>query len=364
MNAPHANTDDDDAAPRPDDAPLSTPRPRNPWLIATLVAVVGIPAVVTGIGAITSPPEGRVPVGHIVYLDADQPSEKTTMLRGMYRVGPDGIQQEIVHEQEPQDIDAGAREWIAEPAESPDGRHIAFIKQLITILEERQSDDYQLWVVDVPGPGSSGPAQNEDRAAGRCVLDLNALRLSRATRLVWSPDSRRVAFLDPHAVQIVDIASGKLSTIPAAGTLAAGSGPHGIPYAFLLAYPSDLKTPAYCLWLTHTVLWGHVVLNNVTEAALSPDGSRLAIVRPTAPAQITLVSPTGEEQVLRAPSGWSLFGGRRVMSVRWSPDGAFLAYTVSKPPVAEDEMFTLDVATGSAHKLPMRTGGASWDWGP
>ena len=57
----------------------------------------------------------------MVYLEADAPSEKTTTLRGLYVTAPGRGTRLLVHEDEPQDTDGGVREWITQPALSPDG---------------------------------------------------------------------------------------------------------------------------------------------------------------------------------------------------------------------------------------------------
>ena len=50
--------------------------------------------------------------------------------------------------------------------------------------------------------------------------------------------------------------------------------------------------------------------------------------------------------------GWSVFGKRRITSLRWSPDGSQIAYTVSKPPVPDDEIFVLTPATARRFSFP------------
>ena len=39
-----------------------------------------------------------------------------------------------------------------------------------------------------------------------------------------------------------------------------------------------------------------------------------------------------------------------------------MCYTVSKPPIPEDELFYVDLADGKTFQLPVRTGRAAWDW--
>ena len=58
-----------------------------------------------------------------------------------------------------------------------------------------------------------------------------------------------------------------------------------------------------------------------------------------------------------------MFGKRHITALKWSPDGKYLAYSVSKPPF-EDEVFYIDLATGKCYQLPVRTGQSGWEWAP
>ena len=103
--------------------------------------------------------------------------------------------------------------------------------------------------------------------------------------------------------------------------------------------------------------------------ALAPTGDRIAFIPPEskdssggAIIRTYDLAANGYGPDIPARWGWSVFGRRRITSLRWSPDGAQLAYTVSKPPIPEDEIFVTDVASGKTVKLPYRAGRAAWDW--
>ena len=171
------------------------------WLLGLLAAV---PVIVTLIGAATSPPHAPgVPVGHLVYLDADQPSEKTTILRGLYITQPGGPPRLLVHEDEPQDTDAGIREWITEPAVSPDGTQVAYIQQNITLLEETHTQVTQLWVMPL----------NVTNAKPRLLLDMTKMHLKQVVGLTWALDGRSVLFLQDNRQYSVPI-QGKSALLP------------------------------------------------------------------------------------------------------------------------------------------------------
>jgi hypothetical protein len=374
-----------------------------PWLVGISATAAAFAAAVTWIGAATSPPPARVPSGHILYLDADQPSEKTTMLHGMYLVGHDGRQQPILREQEPQDVDAGEREWIIEPAESPDGRRVAFLKELFTILDEKQSATDQIWVADLPVPHPNpllGKEREQEKSAhllqpeaspgkgeqeteqpypsqfpvreaplpvvGRMVLDLTARHMYAVTRLTWTPDGK-ITFLDGATRYAIFPDGGSLATaaVELPGVAATYK---GVSNTALVAAASQygavyqVHSPGRIFW-SPTQSLGWTSGAGVTAAAVSADGGTIALHEDRTNSNIVIMSG-GKGRELTARYGWSLFGGRRVTSLRFSPDGKYLGYTVSKPPIAEDEMFYMDLQSGRCFKLPYRCGPSAWDWGP
>ena len=153
---------------------------RRTWL-AILLGVLAIPVGLTLIGALTSPPHvSGVPSGHLITLQADAPSEHTTTLRGLFVSGPDGAARLLTHETEPQDADDGVREWITQPVLSPDGTQLAFEKQLITLQEDKQSIDNQVWVMRVT-PDTRNPPH--------LVIDLTKQKLKQIVGLAWDSDS-------------------------------------------------------------------------------------------------------------------------------------------------------------------------------
>ena len=363
-----------------DDAPLPPPRPKRwPWVTAAVL--VAVPLGITLAGRFTAPPVVvGFPIGRLVYMEADAPSEKTTTLRGMRIVTPDGASRELLREIEPQDTDGGSRDWINQPVFSPDGRQIAYVKQVITILEGTHDIVNQLWVA----PSDLGTA---GAGRARLLLDLSKSQLQAPSGLTWTPDGKSIVFLNDATQYSVPIAGGSPAATPIY-LLPAPPAPNGAPItsmptvgrsglrAFLerTASGSDLNinqtleappaAPGKSGYETGSDTVTYATIPNVAAYALSANGGRLAYVTkaPTLSIVIRDDVRSGAARTIPVHPGWSIFGGRTITSLRWSPDGRYLAYTVSKPPVPEDEMFYCDAATGKSVKLPMRVGRAGWDW--
>jgi len=354
------------------DPPNSSPTPprfraakRRAWLWALLGLVVGVPVVLTLIGALTSPPHVKgVPTGHLVYLEAEAPSEKTTTLRGLYVTSPGEAPRLLAHENEPQDTDGGVREWITQPALSPDGTQLAFEKQLITLGEEKQSVQNQIWVMPL-APGSA--------SLPRLVMDLTQQKLKQIVGLAWDSDSS-VLFLEDGVEYSVptdtpdeplkiplDLHGLTLATTPDISATRSPALSEGGAFAY------GVQTPAGPQTLVQNAM---TVTPGPAAAifALSPAGDRIAFVPPQGEDSGGRVIRTYDLAAGRpGPDipvrwGWSVFGKRHITSLRWSPDGTQLAYTVSKPPVPEDEIFVVDAASGKTVQLPYRAGRAAWDW--
>ena len=194
-----------------------TPRVRRVWTKrqkvwggTVLGLLVGVPLLSTLISAWTSPPHvAGVPTGHLVYLEADSPSEHTTTLRGLYVTGPDGGTRLLVHETEPQDVDGGVREWITQPSISPDGTRIAFEKQLILLQEEKQTVQNQIWVM----PLAASPSPDTAAQKPHLVLDLTKKQQKQVVGLAWDSDSSLLLLEDEVAYSIpTDTAEEPLQT--------------------------------------------------------------------------------------------------------------------------------------------------------
>lgn len=343
------------------------PRPRvdaakrRALLWALLGLVVGVPLLLTLIGALTSPPHIKgIPIGHLVYLEAEAPSEKTTTLRGLYVTSPGTAPHLLVHESEPQDTDGGVREWITQPALSPDGTQLAFEKQLITLGEEKQTIQNQIWVMPL-APGSAG--------LPRLVIDLTKQGLKQIVGLAWDSDAS-VLFLEDGVEYSVptdtpdaplkiplDLHGLTLATTP---DISATRSP---ALAESGSFTYGIQTPAGPQTLVQNA--GTVTPGPAAAIfALSPAGDRIAYVSPGGGRVIHTYDLAANRPGPDLPVrwGWSVFGRRQITSLRWSPNGSQLAFTVSKPPVPEDEIFVVDTASGKTVQLPYRAGRAAWDW--
>lgn len=338
------------------DAPPPTPRRRRRWLWAVLGLAVAIPLIVTLAGALTSPPHVKgPPVGHLIYLDADQPSEHTTDLRGLRVMAPDGGSRLLLHETEAQDTDTGKREWFTQPQASPSGEWLAYERQDMTILEERREVINQLWVVSLKDPNPKP----------RMLLDSTKAGLKQFVGLAWSHDDRSVTLLNYGAAYDVYLDDqGRLSQRPLTDCPPFKSSPALSPTR------APFVTPHGGLAYTVMTPNGPVLVTdrgqipNTPLSAFSPNGKRVAwLAAQSNGIEIADADSLRGTQTLRAAWGWSSFGGRRITSMKWSPDGRYIAYTVSKPPL-EDELFYLDTVTKKCYQLPLRTGQGGWDWAP
>jgi len=331
------------------------------WVAALLLLLVAIPAVLTLIGALTSPPHIKgIPMGHFVYLEADAPSEKTTTLRGLFLTDPSGASRLLTHEYEPQDTDGGVREWITQPALSPDGTRLAFEKQLISLQEEKQSVDNQIWVMDLSSDTTKLP---------HMVMDLTAQHFKQIVGLAWDSASSVVFLQDDVLYSVPTDTEEKplrtpldLSQIPLALS----------PDISATRSPS-LSTEGAFAFSAVTAGGTQVVIDKLGGTvpgpaaavfALNPQGDKIAFVPPDGGSVIHIFNVISRDYAPDIPVrwGWSAFGKRQITSLRWSPDGTQLAFTVSKPPVPDDEIFEVG-PDGQTRQLPYRTGRSAWDWG-
>lgn len=318
---------------------------------ALLILAVLAPLLLTLAGALTSPPHVKgPPVGRIIYLEADEPSEHTSLLRGLRVLSPDGTERELLHETEPQDVDAGSRTWINQPCGSPDGKWLAFEQQNITIGEEKQSVVHQLWALPLDGGGKP-----------RLLLDLTKAKLKPFVGLTWTPDSKQVVFLNDANACFVDAQTGKVSK------------------QFLEGKAPALPSTTVSMTHNPTVLLGGKVnfrTNQPGVSAVRADGlfavadsdTRRDSIQPEgyrsdedARAIVMGTLDGGGDIGQTAQWGWSVWGGRKITNLRWSPDGKYVAYSVSKRPF-EDELFYMDIHTGKCWQMPVRTGSFAWDW--
>lgn len=298
-----------------------------------------------------------LPTGRLLYLEADQPSERTTTLRGLYLVTPDGQSKLIIHETEPQDSDAGVRVWIGQPSVSPDGHFAAYVRQDIVLQEEKQSEQTDICVISLDAP----------MAKPNVIFDVTGRIKKQVVGLTWSLDSQSVAFMaDASRYSVARAAPYKVTVeplsfsrpiVPDASISCTQSPQVGTNGTFSIILRQGNR---------QSVVIGNNVIDGVRTYALSHDGTKIAFVPAAHPTRITVASAATGNPILtfKAKFGWSIFGKRQIDDLKWSPDGTYLAYGVSKLPVPDDEIFYVDLATGAAHIIPERSGQMSWTWAP
>ncbi len=337
---------------------------RRRWVWAVVVLLIITPLFLTAAGVVTAPPRAaHVPAGRIVFLEADEPSEHTSLLRGLRITLPGSSNsREILHEAEPQDVDAGSRDWLTQPAISPDGHWLAYEKQLITLQEETTGIVNQLWALPLDDP----------HAVPHLLADLTVRHLKQPIGLAWTPGGTHVVFLEDALRYTVNVQGTPRLTM--------GILPGLLP---LRTTPtlSATRRPAY-VGLYDLALEAQTTQGS--QIVVVSDGGRRPVVFAKPAPSVWTVMPDRRFAVTTVPSGhgivvlpapnsrmppvtlharwgWSVFGGRRITSLKWSPEGRYLGYTVSKPPF-EDELFYADTQTGKCYQLPIRTGRAAWDW--
>ncbi len=326
-------------------------------LLSLLVCVAAVPLAITLAGILTAPPRvSGVPTGHLITLQAD-PSSAAHRL---FVSGPGGASRLLARD-EPQAGSGTGRERITQPALSPDGTQLAFEKQLTTLQNGTPSTDNQIWVMPMTPDTDSPP---------HLVLDLTRQKLKQIAGLAWDSDSS-LLFLE-------DGASYSVATETDDAPLVTPLALHGLTLANMgdvSATGSPVLTESGTFAYAAQTPSGPQVLTQSQERttpgpaaavfALSPAGDQIAFVPPGSEGVIRRYDLARQSTLAGIPVHWrwSLFGHRRITSLRWSPDGSALACTVSKVSGADDELFLVTPATGQTVQLPYRTVPDAWDWG-
>ncbi len=341
----------------PDAGSGTSSKRRRIWL-AALVCVAAVPLAGTLAGILTAPPRlSHVPSGHLITLQADPSS---AALHGLFVAGP-GQASRLLARDEPQTRKGAVREQITQPALSPDSTQLAFEKQYTTFTHGIPSVDNQIWVM---------PMTPDTRNPPHLVLDLTRQKLKQIAGLAWDSDSS-LLFLE-------DGASYSVATETDDAPLVTPLDLHGLMPA---KTDTDSATVSPALAESGTFAYAVQTLSGpqiLTESqerttpgpaaavfALSPAGDFVAFVPPGSANVIRRYDLTRQSFLTDIPVRWrwSLFGHRQITSLRWSPDGAAIACTVSRAPGADDEIFLVTVASGKTVQLPYHTVPDAWDWG-
>ncbi len=296
------------------------------WLGTLIGLLVGVPLLLTTLSALTSPPHVQgVPTGHLVYLEADSPSEKTTTLRGLYVAGPDGGTRLLVHETEPQDIDGGEREWITQPALSPDGTRVAFEKQRITLQEDKQTIKNEIWVMPLAAPApSDGNAQKP-----HLVIDLTKKQQKQVVGLAWDSDSSLLLLEDEVAYSVpTDTADAPLTTPLDLNGLTLATAPdvsatRSPALTEIGGFAYSVQTPTGPQVLIRGAERRHAGADRRPCLPCPRPATKSPSCRPATDKLIRIfnVASGGYAPDIPVRWGWSFFGRRHITALRWSPDG-------------------------------------------
>ena len=340
------------------DAVIGTRPKRRLFWPAVLVCLAAVPLALALAGILTAPPRvSGIPSGHLIMLQADPSS---AALHGLFVAGP-GQAPRLLARDEPPAKGRTGRERITQPVLSPDATQLAFEKQYTAFQHGISSVDNQIWVM---------PMTPDTRNPPHLVLDLTRQKLKQIDGLAWDSDSS-LLFLE-------DGASYSVATETDDAPLVTPLDLHGLTpaetdtdSATLSPVLTESGTFAYAV----QTLSGPQILTESQERttpgpaaavfALSPDGDQVAFVPPGSANVLRRYDLTRHSFLTDIPVHWrwSLFGHRQITSLRWSPDGAAIACTVSRSPGADDELFLVTPATGRTVQLPYHTVPNAWDWG-
>ena len=117
-------------------------------------------------------PDGAI----VAYLDVYRGTSGTDIISGLYRIDPRSGNTELIIS----DPDA----WIVDPAVSPDGAHLAYVRWANEEIAENE-----VWVANLDGT--------------------DARRLVAGTLPVWSPEGGSIAFDGAGGVYVIDASGGQ-----------------------------------------------------------------------------------------------------------------------------------------------------------
>jgi TolB protein len=251
---------------------------------------------------------------------------------------------------------ANANVRLLQPALSPDGKRIAFVR-----LDESFSD---LWVADVDGKGATQLTANKGGGTPRSPNFTG--RSLWAFNPVWSPDGAELAFLTDNGTDYLGLWATPATRYRVRSInrqLGAQSG--GVTRSVWSPGGESLITAAYDngkqqIFSVRASNGNATKITSATDGAydpaISPDGKSIAFVaRSGNGSQLWLMNTDGSNGVLLTETDSR-------MPV-WSPDNKFIAFLGRKD--SAFELFTFEIATRKLQQISNDlkldgTGGISW----
>jgi Tol biopolymer transport system component len=232
------------------------------------------------------------------------------------------------------------------PAWAPDSGRIAFSRELAGISPGSPNGPPRVWTISVNG-GAAAPLYQDSQVLGYGPT--------------WSPDGRRLAFVDGSnaSIRLVDLQTGAEMIIPTnAGAVGAWS-PDGRQMLFTnLNFAGDREPYTSVMRVNFDaqqivpVLGADFNRADFSPPAWSPDGQAIIIGQRTADSgetkQIWRYRPDGSDPQPLTADGRFNFGG-----YRWSPwgDAILLQRFELGVPYARPEVVIWEAATGQIRRL-------------
>jgi dipeptidyl aminopeptidase/acylaminoacyl peptidase len=225
-------------------------------------------------------------------------------------------------------------DYEADPAWSPDGQRIAFIRN-------------GLWVMDADGSNQTQLTDSGYEPA-------------------WHRDGTKIAFVDVReqgdATYLLDLTTNQVSFLVPGGGSAVGIGPSWSPDGTKIAY-EDIGDHIGQIWVADSdgSEPRQITHNGAIVPFWSPDGSKIAYcTNIDHDNEIFVIDPNGSND-----TNLTKTADRDESLLSWSPDGTRIVYEVSGPGVAESRLWMMNAdGTGQTQFTQGPSSASNPDWQP